>query len=122
MYAPHKGQRDRYSLTQPQELVGHLIDKETACNDVVDDYQRRGTRFVENLRNDLEREATQYETAAADRRSKNLDSLQKLNAQVTKNLRRRPVVEELTRQFEEDQRSWKAKWEEAMRACKEMAR
>lgn len=77
---------------------------------------------MENLKNDLEREATQYETAAADRRSKDLDRLQKLNAQVTKNLLRRPVVEELTRQFEDDQRTWKAKWEEAMRACKEMAR
>ncbi|KAI4111258.1 MAG: hypothetical protein LQ339_000719 [Xanthoria mediterranea] len=119
---PH--QRDTLDILYEisHELVGHLIDKETACNDVVDDYQRRGTRFVENLKNDLEREATQYETAAADRRSKDLDRLQKLNAQVTKNLLRRPVVEELTRQFEDDQRTWKAKWEEAMRACKEMAR
>ncbi|KAI4247412.1 MAG: hypothetical protein L6R42_009611 [Xanthoria sp. 1 TBL-2021] len=104
------------------KLVGHLIDKETACNDVVDDYQRRGTRFVENLRNDLKRELSEYETAATDRRSKEFDRLQKLNIHVTKNLQRKPVAEELARQFEENQRSWKAKWEEAMRACKEMAR
>ncbi|KAI4265870.1 MAG: hypothetical protein L6R38_009121 [Xanthoria sp. 2 TBL-2021] len=118
----HKGQRHKRSLIETQELVGHLIDKETACNDVVDDYQRRGTRFVENLRNDLKREVSEYETAAADRRSKELDRLRKLNAQVTKNLQRKPVAEELARQFEENQRSWKARWEEAMLACKEMAR
>ncbi|KAL9619581.1 MAG: hypothetical protein Q9204_008288 [Flavoplaca sp. TL-2023a] len=104
------------------QLVGHLIDKETACNDIVNDYQRRGTRFVENLRTDLEREISQYEAIAADRRAQNLANLRKMQAQVTKNLQRSPVAEKLAQQFEENQRSWKAKWEAAMRACEEMER
>ncbi|KAL8884048.1 MAG: hypothetical protein Q9215_007820 [Flavoplaca cf. flavocitrina] len=104
------------------QLVGHLIDKETACNDIVNDYQRRGTRFVENLRTDLAREISQYEAIVADRRAHNLANLRKMQAQVTKNLQRSPVAEKVARQFEENQRSWKAKWEAAMRACEEMER
>ncbi|KAL8877266.1 MAG: hypothetical protein Q9198_004685 [Flavoplaca austrocitrina] len=105
-----------------QQLVGHLIDKETACNDIVNDYQRRGTRFVENLKTDLEREISQYEAIAADRHAQNLANLRKMQAQVTKNLQRSPVAEKLARQFEENQRVWQAKWEAARRACEEMER
>lgn len=88
----------------------------------MNDYQRRGTRFVENLKADLEREISQYEAIAADRRAQNLANLRKMQAQVTKNLQRSPVAEKLARQFEENQRSWKARWEAAMRACEEMER
>ncbi|KAL8666775.1 MAG: hypothetical protein Q9168_007425 [Polycauliona sp. 1 TL-2023] len=117
---PHQKETLDILYELSHELVGHLMDKETACNDVVNDFQRRGTRFVENLNNDLEREASQYETTNADRRSKELARLQKLQAHVTKNLDRSPVAEKVARRFEEDQRLRTAKWEEAMKACEEM--
>ncbi|KAL8995868.1 MAG: hypothetical protein Q9169_004476 [Polycauliona sp. 2 TL-2023] len=104
------------------ELVGHLIDKETACNDVVNDFQRRGTRFIENVKNELEHEFNGYEAAVADRRSKDLARLQKLQAHVTKNLDRSPVAEKVARHFAEEQRVRQGKWEEVMRACEEMER
>ncbi|KAL8700767.1 MAG: hypothetical protein Q9224_000816 [Gallowayella concinna] len=114
---PH--QKDALSILYEisHQLVGHLIDTETAANDVVDDYQRRGTRFVENLASDLDKGLGEYVDKVKERRSESMGRYQELNARVTKNLKRKSVAEELGRQMQEKKRVLDAKMEEAMRFC-----
>ncbi|KAL8904247.1 MAG: hypothetical protein Q9171_007120 [Xanthocarpia ochracea] len=104
------------------ELIGHLVDTETAINDIVDDYQRRGSRFNQNLADDLERELGQYIDAANEQRGGTVERSQKLNSLVTKNLKRKPAAEDLARQMEETQRKFDAQMEEALRMCDEVIR
>ncbi|KAL8731507.1 MAG: hypothetical protein Q9166_003353 [cf. Caloplaca sp. 2 TL-2023] len=99
------------------KLIGHLIDTETAINDVVDDYQRRGLRFNENLANDLERELGQYNEIAKERRGEDVERYQILNARVSKNLKRKPVAEDLARKTEEKRQVLNAKMKEAIGLC-----
>ncbi|KAL8807668.1 MAG: hypothetical protein Q9200_004581 [Gallowayella weberi] len=101
-------------------LVGHLIDTETAAKDVVDDYQRRGSRLIENLANDLKKGVDQYVSKVKKRRSEEMGRYQELDARVTKNLKRKPVAEDLARQMAEKKRVLDGKMEEAMRFCNEM--
>ncbi|KAL8926640.1 MAG: hypothetical protein Q9172_001676 [Xanthocarpia lactea] len=104
------------------ELMGHLIDTETAINDIVNDYQRRGSRFNEHLADDLERKLGQYIDAANEQRAGTVERTQKLNSLVTKNLKRKPVAEDLARRMEETERIFDAQMEEALRMCDEVIR
>ncbi|KAL8857687.1 MAG: hypothetical protein Q9178_005722 [Gyalolechia marmorata] len=104
------------------ELIGHLIDTETAINDIVNDYQRRGSRLNKHLADDLERELGQYIDAANEQRGGAVERSQKLNSLVTKNLNRKPAAEDLARQMEETQRKFDAQMEEALRMCDEVIR
>ncbi|KAL8797615.1 MAG: hypothetical protein Q9182_007178 [Xanthomendoza sp. 2 TL-2023] len=99
------------------QLVGHLIDRETAANDVVNDYQRRGTRLIENLADDLKKGVDQHVSKVKERRSEDMGRYQELQTRITKNLKRKPVAEEIARQVEEKKRVLDGKMEEAMRVC-----
>ncbi|KAL8753375.1 MAG: hypothetical protein Q9184_005438 [Pyrenodesmia sp. 2 TL-2023] len=98
-------------------LVGHLVDVETAINDVVKDYQRRGERMVKALADDLERELQQYISATETRREDELKRYEELQRKVLKNLQRKPQVEDLTKQLEERQSVLDAQMQEAMDLC-----
>ncbi|KAL8767764.1 MAG: hypothetical protein Q9209_005850 [Squamulea sp. 1 TL-2023] len=112
---PH--QRDTLGILYEvsHQLIGHLIDTETAVSDVVDDYQRRGKRFNENLANDLEQDVGQYVQAAKERRDATVERFERFNSIVTKNLKRKPMAESLAREMEEKQQMLDAQIEEAMR-------
>ncbi|KAL8776391.1 MAG: hypothetical protein Q9213_008290 [Squamulea squamosa] len=109
-------QRDTLNILYEvsHQLIGHLIDTETAINDVVDDYQRRGKRFNENLAKDLEQSFGQYRATSTERRDGTVERFQKLNSRITKNLKRKPAAESLTREMEEKQQMLDAQMEKAM--------
>ena len=88
----------------------------------MDDYQRRGSRFNQNLADDLERELGQYIDAANEQRGGTVERSQKLNSLVTKNLKRKPAAEDLARRMEETERRFDAQMEEALRMCDEVIR
>ncbi|KAL8928194.1 MAG: hypothetical protein Q9208_001904 [Pyrenodesmia sp. 3 TL-2023] len=98
-------------------LIGQFVDVETAINDVVKDYQRRGERMVKTLADDLERELQQYILAAVARREDELKRYEELQRKVSKNLQRKPQAEDLSKELEERQRMFDAQMQDAMDLC-----
>ncbi|KAL8719732.1 MAG: hypothetical protein Q9225_003302 [Loekoesia sp. 1 TL-2023] len=98
-------------------LVGHLMDTETAINDVVKDYQSRGERVINTLADDLERELGQHVSTADVRRGETTKQLELLNSKVSKNLQRKPKAEALTLQMQERQKVIIGQMEAALRLC-----
>lgn len=100
-----------------QNLVGHLVDTETAIKDVVRDYQRRGERVRTTLADDLERGLEQYTATAEARRGDVAQKHENLLAKVTKNLQKKPKTEALTKQIKEQQEVLNVQIEEALGLC-----
>ncbi|KAL9025660.1 MAG: hypothetical protein Q9196_005552 [Gyalolechia fulgens] len=100
-------------------LFGHLIDAESAINDVVKDYQHRGERVIKNLADDLERELAQYIETVGARHGKTMKELESLNSHVTKNLQRKPKAEALAVQMEERRKVMDEQMEAAFSLCGE---
>ncbi|KAL9003654.1 MAG: hypothetical protein Q9180_009887, partial [Flavoplaca navasiana] len=84
----------RYPLRTRHQLIRNLIDKETACNDIVNNYRRRRTRFFKHDQTGLERAINQ-------RQSQTIGQKRRLG--VNENLQRSPVAPKVARMFEEDQ-------------------
>ncbi|KAL8903332.1 MAG: hypothetical protein Q9207_003995 [Kuettlingeria erythrocarpa] len=98
-------------------LIGHLVDIETAVKDVVKDYQRRGERMVKTLADDLERKLQQHTAAAEARRDRELKRYEEFQQKVSKDLPRTPEAEDLTKQLEERQSMLDAQIQEAIEYC-----
>lgn len=85
----------------------------------MNDYQRRGERFVKNLADDLERELRQYTATAGARHDDELKKTEELSMKVTKSLQRQPKAETLAKQLEERQRVRDERMKEAMSLCEQ---
>ncbi|KAL9012717.1 MAG: hypothetical protein Q9173_002528 [Seirophora scorigena] len=100
-----------------QNLIGHLIDAETAIYDVVKDYQRRGERVVTSFAEDLERELEQYSRTAQARRDEVKRKNKEWLAKIAKNLQRQPKAGGLREQLDERQKVLDAQMELAIGLC-----
>ncbi|KAL8694185.1 MAG: hypothetical protein Q9218_001129 [Villophora microphyllina] len=98
-------------------LMGHLIDAETAVEDVVNDYQRRGNRMVEKLAEDLKKGLEDYAEDAKTRHKTTAESMRMLRSKLTGNLKQKPVAEKLAKQLKERRRVTDERMEIAMRLC-----
>ncbi|KAI4240336.1 MAG: hypothetical protein LQ352_007656 [Teloschistes flavicans] len=99
------------------ELVGHLIDAETAVEDVVDDYQRRGNRMIERLAEDVEGELDQYLNDSKVRQNSTTEKMRTLRSKLAKSLKQKPVAEGIAKQVKEKRRVTDEAMKEAMRVC-----
>ncbi|KAL9058381.1 MAG: hypothetical protein Q9206_001966 [Seirophora lacunosa] len=98
-------------------LIGHLIDAETAISDVVRDYQRRGEGLVKNFAENLERELEQYSRTAEARRDEVKRKNREWLAKITKNLQRQPKAGALREELDERRKVLDAQMELAMSLC-----
>ncbi|KAL8840462.1 MAG: hypothetical protein Q9170_001338 [Blastenia crenularia] len=102
-------------------LFGHLMDAETAVNDVVKDYQNRGQRMLQKLSEDLQAGFEEYASTADARRDEMMKELESLHAKIMKNLQRKPKAEALAAQLEQRQRDINEQMEAALQLCEEGA-
>lgn len=101
-------------------LFGHLMDAETAINDVVKDFQRQGQRYIKDLADDLERELSEYREAVSSRRRREiLETYESLDSNITKNLQRKSEVESVAAQLEERQKKIDEQMNAAFLLCGE---
>ncbi|KAL8961610.1 MAG: hypothetical protein Q9193_001859 [Seirophora villosa] len=98
-------------------LIGHLIDAETAISDVVKDYQRRGEGLVKNFGENLERELEQYSSTAEARRDEVKRKNKEWLAKINRNLQRQPKAGALREQLDERRKELDAQMELAMSLC-----
>ena len=100
-----------------QELIGHLINAETAVTDAINDYERRGNRMLEKVKNDLNADYEQYMEGISKRHKDTADHLRQLQNKLTKRSRKKSTKPTLVEEVKKQRATIDVDMEEALRLC-----
>ncbi|KAL8964487.1 MAG: hypothetical protein Q9183_004416, partial [Haloplaca sp. 2 TL-2023] len=99
------------------DLIGHLINAETAVTDAINDYERRGNRMLEKVKNDLNAGYEQYMAGITKRHRDTADHLRQLQDKLSKKSRTKSTKPTLVEEVQKQRATIDADMEEALRLC-----
>ncbi|KAL8946299.1 MAG: hypothetical protein Q9222_007283 [Ikaeria aurantiellina] len=96
-------------VSPTKNLIGHVVDAETAIQDIIDDYQRRGSQYIKNLSGDLEHATANHLDLVRTAQGEATTKLKGMSSKVAENLKRKSRAESLAQQIEEERKAMDSK-------------
>lgn len=99
----------------------HLIDQETAVEDIIEDYRRGGTRLIEDMETTHQKEYQQFQAEVKNVGSDLVKLYEETEKKLVKNLAvvNKSPVAKLEKQWRAEQEEIKSKLDAALLACRE---